>query len=118
VPFNLLSQLIDLSGELILSRNQFISKLDGDLLDNFKAMSQQISDLQDGLMKTRMQPLSTITTPFPRIIRDLSRKLKKEVKLEMEGENIELDKTVLEALGGPFTHILRNSMDHGIEIPE
>lgn len=118
VSFNLLNNLIELAGEVILSRNQFISKIEGSLLDDFKNMSQQITDLQQGLMKTRMQPLSLITNSFPRIVRDLSRKLKKEVYLQVKGDTLELDKGILEGLGGPFTHIIRNCLDHGIESPE
>jgi two-component system chemotaxis sensor kinase CheA len=118
VDFDVLSKLINLSGELILSRNQFINNLKGPLLDEFQAMSKQISELQAGLMKTRMQPLSVVTSGFPRLVRNLAKQLKKKVELTIIGEDIELDRNILEGISAPFTHILRNSLDHGIESPD
>lgn len=118
VDFDQLSKLINLSGELILSRNQFINKLAGPQLDEFIAMSKQISELQEGLMKTRMQPLSVVTAGFPRLVRNLAKQLDKKVELKVIGEDIELDRNILEGISAPFTHILRNSLDHGIESPE
>jgi two-component system, chemotaxis family, sensor kinase CheA len=118
VDFDQLSKLINLSGELILSRNQFINKLAGAQLDDFFSMSKQISELQEGLMKTRMQRLSTVTSGFPRLVRNLAKQLDKKVELKVIGEDIELDRNILEGISGPFTHILRNSLDHGIESPE
>ena len=118
VDFDVLSKLINLSGELILSRNQFINNLSGPMLDEFQAMSKQISELQEGLMKTRMQPLSVVTTGFPRLVRNLAKQLSKKVELIIMGEDIELDRNILEGISAPFTHILRNSLDHGIENPQ
>lgn len=118
VNFSQLSELIDLAGELILSRNQFMSHLTSDQQQDFRTMSNQISDLQDGLMKTRMQSLSVLTDGFPRIVRDLSKKLGKKVEMKVTGASIELDKNVIEGASAPFTHILRNSLDHGIEMPD
>lgn len=118
VDFDQLSDLINLSGELILSRNQFINKLSGPLLDEFQSMSKQVSELQEGLMKTRMQPLSVVTMGFPRLVRNLAKQLGKKVDLKVIGEELELDRNILEGISGPFTHILRNSLDHGVESPE
>lgn len=118
INFSHLSMLIDLAGELILSRNQFMQKLDHNLKQEFNILSLQISDLQDGLMKTRMQTFASVTSKFPRIVRDLAKKLNKKVELETVGDDIELDKNILEGVSAPFTHILRNSLDHGIESPD
>ena len=69
-------------------------------------------------MQTRMQPIGTIFSRFPRVVRDLSAKLGKECSLEIEGNEVEVDKTIVEAMGDPLTHLIRNSVDHGIESPE
>ncbi len=75
------------------------------------------SELQGGIMYTRMQPVSSVFSKFPRVIRDMSRKLGKDISLEIQGENVELDKSIVEALSDPLTHLIRNSADHGIESP-
>ena len=118
INYQLLDKLIELSGELILCRNQFTRKLEPELLQEFHALSMLINDMQDGLMMTRMQPFSIVSSKFPRMIRDTSRKLNKKVKFEVLGENIEMDRTILEGAKAIFTHVLRNSLDHGIESPE
>ncbi|MBF0244317.1 MAG: hybrid sensor histidine kinase/response regulator [Planctomycetes bacterium] len=118
VEFNHLSKLIDLSSELVLSRNQFARELNPKMLHAFNNISTQINELQDGLMRTRMQPLSLVTDTFSRLVRTLAKKLNKMVKLEIYGSEVELDRTIIEGMSAPFTHILRNCLDHGIESPE
>jgi len=118
VDFDQLTNLINLAGELILSRNQFINNLTGSLSDEFRTMSLQISDLQEGLMRTRMQSFSTVTDTFPRLVRNIAKEINKKVELVINNSEIELDRNILEGISGPFTHILRNSLDHGIEDPE
>jgi two-component system, chemotaxis family, sensor kinase CheA len=76
------------------------------------------SDLQTAVMKTRMQPIKKVFGRFPRVVRDLSRQIKKEIKLEMMGEETDLDKNLVEALADPLVHLVRNAVDHGIELPE
>ncbi|MGZ6826331.1 MAG: chemotaxis protein CheW, partial [Mycobacteriales bacterium] len=88
----------------------------------FVSTSQRLnlitSELQEGVMKTRMQPVGSVWSKFPRVVRDLSLQLGKQIRIEMEGEETELDKTIIEAIKDPLTHIVRNSVDHGIEAPE
>jgi two-component system, chemotaxis family, sensor kinase CheA len=116
-----LDTLMNLVGELVLARNQVLQfhSTQGD--PNFQATSQQLNlittELQEEVMKTRMQPIGNIWSKFPRIVRDLSSALGKRVRLRMEGEETELDKTLIEAIKDPLTHIVRNSVDHGIETP-
>ena len=76
------------------------------------------TELQEEVMKTRMQPIGNIWNKFPRTVRDLAHSCGKEVRLEMEGQDTELDRTIIEAIKDPLTHLVRNSMDHGIEEPE
>jgi len=87
----------------------------GSIFQNF---SQVSSDLQNGIMGTRLQPVSTVFSKFPRVIRDMNIKLGKEIELIIEGETVELDKSVIEGLGDPLTHLVRNSADHGVETPD
>lgn len=122
VDVNLLNHLMNLAGELVLARNQILqcTKSVDDM--NFRAITQRLnlvtSELQEGVMKTRMQPINTVWSKFPRVVRDLSHSCKKQVRLELHGKETELDKTLIEAIKDPLTHIVRNSIDHGIEIPE
>ncbi len=122
VDVGLLDHLMNLAGELVLARNQILqsTKSQGDA--NFRAVAQRLnlvtSELQEGVMKTRMQPIHTVWNKFPRIVRDLSISCKKRVRLEMHGKDTELDKTLIEAVKDPLTHIIRNSIDHGIELPD
>lgn len=117
-----LDRLMTLAGELVLSRNQLIQKVGGRNLTEIQASSQGlsmiISELQEAVMSTRMQPLSATFGKFQRIVRDLAQAIGKEIKLEIEGEDVELDKAVIESIGDPLTHIVRNSVDHGVETPE
>ena len=109
-------------GELVLARNQVlqgITKLDDSALQaTARSLDQVTSEIQESIMQTRMQPISSVFNKFPRIVRDLSRQLGKDIDLHIAGKETELDRTLLEAIRDPFTHLLRNSIDHGIETPE
>jgi len=112
---------MNLAGELVLVRNQLLqyaSKLDD---ATFNPILQRLNlittELQEGVMKTRMQPIGNVWSKFPRVVRDLSLACGKQVRLEMDGKDTELDKTLLEAIKDPLTHIVRNSVDHGVETP-
>jgi two-component system chemotaxis sensor kinase CheA len=122
VPVGLLDKLMTLVGEMVLVRNQVIqySSKSDDLA--FLNLSQRLNvvtgEIQGEMMKTRMQPIGNILSKFQRVVRDISKELKKKIELEVEGAETELDKTLLEAIKDPLTHIVRNSCDHGIENPE
>lgn len=122
VDVQLLDHLMNLAGELVLARNQILQSTKAFTDMNFRAMTQRLnlvtSELQEGVMKTRMQPINTVWSKFPRVVRDLAITCKKQVRLEMYGKETELDKTLIEAIKDPLTHIVRNSIDHGIELPE
>ena len=117
-----LDQIMNMVGELVLVRNRLIS-LGINLAD--ESMSKAIAnldvvtgDLQGAVMKTRMQPIKKVFGRFPRVVRDLARTLKKEITLVLEGEDTDLDKNLVEALADPLVHLVRNSVDHGIEMPD
>ena len=122
VGVDLLDHLMNLVGELVLSRNQIVRYTEGNEDTRIALAGQGLngitSDLQEGVMKTRMQAIGTIWNKFPRVVRDLSAECEKKVRLEMEGADTELDKTIVEAIKDPLTHIIRNSVDHGIEPSE
>lgn len=122
VDVSLLDRLMNLAGELVLARNhvlQFAEKLeDSEFLSSIQRINQITTELREGVMKTRMQPIGNIWTKFPRIVRDLAKACGKKVSLVMEGEKTELDKSLIEAIRDPLTHLLRNSVDHGVEAPE
>jgi len=126
-----LDHLMNLIGELIINRNRYAllarsleeGKLDvqaiaQQLTETTYAMARLSDDLQDTIMKVRMVPVSSVFSRFPRLVRDLSRKSAKEVELVMEGEETELDKSVVEVIGDPLVHLIRNSVDHGLETEE
>ena len=122
VGVELLDKLMDLVGELVLTRNQilqFNSEREDPALN---ATSQRLnlitSELQEGVMKTRMQPIGTVWNKLPRVVRDMSLALGKQIRLEMDGAETELDRTIIEAIKDPLVHLVRNSCDHGIELPE
>ena len=121
VNVSLLDSLMNLAGELVLARNQLTQTVDALRLSSVAQITQRIdlvtSDLQAQIMQTRMQPLDKVFGKFPRLVRDLSRKLQKQVELELEGREVELDKAIVEELTDPLVHLLRNSIDHGIETP-
>ena len=122
VSVKLLDSLMNLAGELVLSRNQLIQKVGLDRnpeLESVAARLDQVtSEIQEAIMQTRMQVIGTVFGKFPRVVRDLSRQLGKECVLTLEGEEVELDKSIIEAIGDPLTHLVRNSVDHGIEPPQ
>jgi two-component system chemotaxis sensor kinase CheA len=122
VDVSLLDQLMNLVGELVLARNQILQFTNASQETGLLATSQRLNlittELQEGVMKTRMQPIGNIWNKFPRVVRDLSLGCGKQVRVEMEGKETELDKTIIEAIKDPLTHLVRNSVDHGIESPE
>ncbi|MBI5364089.1 MAG: chemotaxis protein CheA [Planctomycetes bacterium] len=122
VDVGLLDRLMNLVGELVLARNQVLQF--SNVVDDsaFAATTQRLNlvttELQENVMKTRMQPIGNVWGKFPRIVRDVAKSCGKDVQLELEGKDTELDKTIIEAIKDPLTHIVRNSVDHGIETPE
>jgi chemotaxis protein histidine kinase CheA len=122
VGVTLLDRLMNLVGELVLARNQLLQFSNSTQDATFQAVSQRMNliatELQEEVMKTRMQPIGNIWSKFPRTVRDLALSSGKEVRLEMKGQDTELDRTIIEAIKDPLTHLVRNSMDHGIETPE
>lgn len=121
VNVKVLDTLMTLAGELVLARNQLMQKVTSREITEIQTSSQSlsliISELQEAVMSTRMQPLSNVFGKFHRIVRDLSMELGKEIQLEIEGEDVELDKTVIESISDPLTHLIRNAVDHGVEQP-
>ena len=115
----LLDRLMNLAGELVLSRNQLLLAVSNGVREGLESIASRVdqvtSELQETIMQTRMQPIGTVFSRFPRVVRDLSAK---ECILEIEGNEVEVDKTIVEAMGDPLTHLVRNSVDHGIELPE
>ena len=121
VHVNLLDTLMNLAGELVLSRNQLLQGINSSNSKATELSSQRIdmitSELQEAIMRTRMQPIANILNKFTRVVRDLSQDLGKLIDLVIEGKDVELDKTILESINDPLTHLIRNSVDHGIETP-
>jgi len=124
VPVNILNSLMDLAGELVLNRNQLKQ-----LLSSFSLQSKTLtrvaqnidiitSDMQSMIMHSRLQPIGVLFGKYPRVIRDLSRKLNKDIELTIEGKDVDMDKSIIETLSDPLSHLIRNSADHGIEAPE
>jgi two-component system, chemotaxis family, sensor kinase CheA len=122
VDVALLDKLMTRVGELVLARNQILQHTNGLEDAEFVSTAQRLNlittELQEGVMKTRMQPIGNVWAKFPRVVRDLASQLGKQVRIEMEGKETELDKTIVEAIKDPLTHLVRNSVDHGIETPE
>jgi two-component system chemotaxis sensor kinase CheA len=122
VDVDLLDTLLNMVGELVLARNQLVRGVldtgDAVLMRSAQRLGMITSELQAGIMKTRMQPIEHIWSKLPRVIRDLSNGLGKQVQLVMEGKETELDRSLLEAVKDPLTHLVRNAVDHGIEEPE
>ena len=117
-----LDRMMNQMGELVLLRNQIVqftnATEDSGLLATSQRLNLLTTELQEGVMKTRMQPIGNIWSKFPRTVRDVALGCGKQVRIEMEGKETELDKTIIEAIKDPLTHIVRNSVDHGIESPE
>ncbi|WP_225789283.1 chemotaxis protein CheA [Pseudomonas sp. Marseille-P8916] len=117
-----LDEIMNMVGELVLVRNRLVRL---GLNSGDEAMSKAVSnldvvtaDLQTAVMKTRMQPIKKVFGRFPRLVRDLARQLKKEINLELVGEETDLDKNLVEALADPLVHLVRNAVDHGVEMPD
>jgi len=122
VDTSTLDTIMNMVGELVLVRNRLVSL---GLSRNDEEMSKAVAnldivtaDLQGAVMKTRMQPIKKVFGRFPRVVRDIARTLKKDIVLEMRGEDTDLDKNLVEALADPLIHLVRNSVDHGIEMPD
>jgi two-component system chemotaxis sensor kinase CheA len=122
VDTSTLDTIMNMVGELVLVRNRLLSL---GLNSNDEEMSKAVSnldvvtaDLQGAVMKTRMQPIKKVFGRFPRVVRDLARSLNKDITLEMRGEDTDLDKNLVEALADPLIHLVRNSVDHGVEMPD
>ena len=122
VNISLLDSLMTLAGELVLCRNQLIQSISSNEHHTPEIAIQRIdlitSELQEAIMLTRMQAIGNVFNKFPRVVRDLARNLGKQVELSLEGKEVELDKTIIEAIGDPLTHLVRNAVDHGIEMPD
>ncbi|HUI84879.1 MAG TPA: chemotaxis protein CheW [Candidatus Binatia bacterium] len=121
VNVGLLDTLMNLAGELVLSRNQFqaaIVQNNHRMLNSAgQRLSQVTSEIQDAIMRTRLQPIENVFGKLPRVVRDLSNSLGKEVKLDIRGKEVALDRSLVEGLSDPLTHMVRNAIDHGIEMP-
>jgi two-component system chemotaxis sensor kinase CheA len=119
VQINLLDRLMNLVGEMVLVRNQVLQYNQKNEDYEFLNLSQRLdlvtSELQENVMKTRMQPIGSVLTKFQRVVRDISRELNKQIEFTVKGAETELDKSLLESIKDPLTHIIRNSCDHGLE---
>jgi two-component system chemotaxis sensor kinase CheA len=122
VDVGLLDKLMNLVGELVLTRNQILQfnarQEDATLNTTSQRLNLITTELQEGVMKTRMQPIGVVWNKLPRVVRDMATSFGKQIQLEMDGADTELDKTIIEAIKDPLTHIVRNCCDHGIETPE
>ncbi len=122
VNVGLLEALMNLAGELVLSRNQLRAAVAQNNLQALSVADQRINqvtaELQDAIMQTRLQSLGNVFNKFPRVVRDLSQSLGKDIQLDIRGKDVALDKSLIEGLSDPLTHMVRNAVDHGIETPE
>ena len=122
VGVGLLDKLMDLVGELVLTRNQILQfnleREDPALNATSQRLNLITTELQEGVMKTRMQPIGVIWNKLPRVVRDMAVALGKQIQLQMEGAETELDRTIIEAIKDPLVHLIRNACDHGIETPD
>jgi two-component system chemotaxis sensor kinase CheA len=118
----LLDRLMTLVGELVLARDQIFqltaTQTDTNIVGATQRLNLVASELQENVMKMRMQPIGSVWSKFPRIVRDLALRCHKQVRIEMEGSETELDKAVIQAIKDPLTHAVRNAVDHGIETPD
>ncbi len=121
VDVGLLDKLMTLVGELVLARNQVLqfsaTQEDAPFLGTVQRLNLLTTELQAGVMKTRMQPVGNVWGKFPRVVRDLAAACGKQVRIDMDGQETELDRTIVEAVRDPLTHLVRNAVDHGIEPP-
>lgn len=123
VSVEILDKLMNQVGELVLVRNQFLRvDVDNITQNAFSHLSQRLNvvtgEIQDQIMLTRMQPVGKVLTKFNRVVRDIAQNVGKQIELRLEGVDTELDKSLIEAIKDPLTHIVRNSCDHGLEVPE
>lgn len=122
VHVDLLDRLMNLVGELVLARNQIVQIAAAQHDSPFLAPSQRLNllttELQEGVMKTRLQPISTAWSKLPRLVRDVAQLVGKRVRLELDGKDTELDRTIIDAITAPLAHLVRNAVDHGIETAE
>ncbi len=122
VDVGLLDKLMSLVGELVLARNQIFRHISSEKDSSFQNAAHRLSlitsELQEGVMRTRMQPIGNLWNRYPRIVRDLALHCGKKARIAMDGKHTGLDKTILEAIKDPLTHLIRNAIDHGIELPE
>ncbi len=125
VDLDKIDRLVNMVGELVITQGMLYMQTQKisrehypEILNGVEELAQHTRELQEAVMAVRMQPVKSIFSRMPRIVRDLSKKLGKNIRLEMHGENTEVDKTIIEQLSDPLTHMIRNSIDHGIEQPE
>lgn len=122
VPVTLLDRMMDLVGELVLARNQVLQHVsaveDASFLSTAQRLNLVTSELQEEVTRARMQPVGSLWTRIPRVVRDLALTLGKKVRVELEGAGTELDRTLIEAIKDPLTHMIRNAVDHGVEAPD
>ncbi len=122
INVGVLDTLMNLAGELVLSRNQLRAAVASSnstlLFEADRRIDQVTAELQDAIMQTRLQPIGNILAKIPRMVRDLSQALGKEIELDIRGKEVAMDKTMIEGLSDPITHMVRNAVDHGIETPE
>jgi two-component system, chemotaxis family, sensor kinase CheA len=124
VDISKVDKMVNMVGELVITQAMIMQRLKDippeyleGLMKGVNELSRHTRELQESVMAVRMQPVKSVFSRMPRIVRDLSRKLNKQIRLEMKGESTEIDKTVIERLSDPLTHMIRNSLDHGIEMP-
>ena len=122
VPVRLLDSMMNLAGELVLARNQLVQQVGGSRQIGLESVASRVdsvtSELQEAIMQARMQVVGTVFNRFPRVVRNLSSHLGKQCRLLLEGKEVELDKSIIEAMSDPLTHLVRNAVDHGIELPK
>jgi two-component system chemotaxis sensor kinase CheA len=125
VSLDVLENLMQITGELVLTRNQLLqlkrtlnSSVSDDVRNSIQRLNIITTELQEGVLKTRMQKVDSIWAKFPRVVRDLAKDLGKKAELKMVGEDTDIDRQMIEAIKDPLTHMIRNAVDHGIEMPE
>ncbi len=119
VDVEVLQQLLNLAGELVLTRNQIVAAAHGSALETLAQRLHRVTgEIRDAVMRVRMQPVEQVFARFPRLVRELARQCGKSVRLEMEGQQTRLDRSVLEMIRDPLLHAIRNAIDHGIEAPD
>lgn len=125
VDIHKIDRMVNMVGELVITQAMIMQKLKDippqyleKLMQGVNELSRHTREIQEAVMAVRMQPVKSIFSRMPRLVRDLAKKLNKQARIEMKGENTEIDKTVIELLSDPLTHMIRNSVDHGIEMPD